>query len=216
MSQFKNYHPSGNLKFNNLGILQILKLRIVVEKKTCSNFSKATFHSKYFGMLWVNHGLTLNANCVSLELSPHCFAFAGNGRSGCVTGPVRRRAGERLQLAGHRVPAGAAGQPAHQPRLATRPAAAAAGATAGRGGGLRRQPPAGVVGGVAVPAGGAVRRPAGRRGHEVRPPPGPAGCCAAPQRLLAAHCLRQQRRDDVPYFLRGGALLLSCIARNTG
>jgi len=28
--QFKEYHPSGNLKFNNLGIFQSLKLRILM------------------------------------------------------------------------------------------------------------------------------------------------------------------------------------------
>jgi len=32
LSQFKKYHPSGNLKFNNLGIFQSLKLRILVGK----------------------------------------------------------------------------------------------------------------------------------------------------------------------------------------
>jgi len=37
LSQFKKYHPSGNLKFNNLGILQSLELRILVEHP--SNFS---------------------------------------------------------------------------------------------------------------------------------------------------------------------------------
>jgi len=31
MSKFKTYHPSGNLKFNNLGILQSLKLRNSME-----------------------------------------------------------------------------------------------------------------------------------------------------------------------------------------
>jgi len=30
----EKYHPSGNLKFNNLGISQSLKLRILVENKT--------------------------------------------------------------------------------------------------------------------------------------------------------------------------------------
>jgi len=30
--QFKKYHPSGNLKFNYLGILQSLKVRIPIEK----------------------------------------------------------------------------------------------------------------------------------------------------------------------------------------
>jgi len=34
LSQFKKYHPSGNLKFNNLGIFQSSKLRILVEKKS--------------------------------------------------------------------------------------------------------------------------------------------------------------------------------------
>jgi len=32
LSQFKNYHPTGNLKFNNLGIFQSLKLRNLVGK----------------------------------------------------------------------------------------------------------------------------------------------------------------------------------------
>jgi len=31
-SQLKKYHPSGNLKFNNLGIFQSLKFRILMEK----------------------------------------------------------------------------------------------------------------------------------------------------------------------------------------
>jgi len=29
LSQFKEYHPSGNLNFNNLGIFQSLKLDIL-------------------------------------------------------------------------------------------------------------------------------------------------------------------------------------------
>jgi len=32
LSNCKKYHPSGNLKFNNLGILQSLKLRNLMEK----------------------------------------------------------------------------------------------------------------------------------------------------------------------------------------
>jgi len=32
LSQFQKYHPSGNLKFNNLGIFQTLKFRILMEK----------------------------------------------------------------------------------------------------------------------------------------------------------------------------------------
>jgi len=32
LSQFKKYHLSGNLNFNNLGIFQCLKLRISMEK----------------------------------------------------------------------------------------------------------------------------------------------------------------------------------------
>jgi len=52
LSQFKKYHPSGNLKFNNLGIFKSLKLRILTGKNPF-NFSEAKFHSKYFGLLWV-------------------------------------------------------------------------------------------------------------------------------------------------------------------
>jgi len=32
LSRFKKYHPSGNLKLNNLGIFKSLKLHILVEK----------------------------------------------------------------------------------------------------------------------------------------------------------------------------------------
>jgi len=32
LSLIKKYHPSGNLKFNNLGIFQSLKFRILMEK----------------------------------------------------------------------------------------------------------------------------------------------------------------------------------------
>jgi len=32
LSAFKKYHPSGNLKFNYLGIFQSSKLRILMEK----------------------------------------------------------------------------------------------------------------------------------------------------------------------------------------
>ena len=32
MSQFKKYHPSENVKFNNLDIFQSLKLRILMRK----------------------------------------------------------------------------------------------------------------------------------------------------------------------------------------
>jgi len=32
LSQCKKYHPSGNLKFNNLGILQSLKFCILIDK----------------------------------------------------------------------------------------------------------------------------------------------------------------------------------------
>jgi len=34
LSQFKTYHPSGNLKLNNLGIFQSLKFHNLMEKKT--------------------------------------------------------------------------------------------------------------------------------------------------------------------------------------
>jgi len=45
LPQFKKYHPPGNLKFNNLGILQSLKLSILIEKNP-SNFSQANFFFK--------------------------------------------------------------------------------------------------------------------------------------------------------------------------
>jgi len=38
LSQFKKYHPSGNLKFENLGIFQSLKFRILMEKNPSNIF----------------------------------------------------------------------------------------------------------------------------------------------------------------------------------
>jgi len=38
LAHFKKYHLSGNLKFNNLGIFQTLKLRFLMEKNP-SHFS---------------------------------------------------------------------------------------------------------------------------------------------------------------------------------
>ena len=43
LSQFKKYHPSENLKFNNLGIFQGLKLRILTEK-----------NPYYFSLSWIS------------------------------------------------------------------------------------------------------------------------------------------------------------------
>jgi len=51
-SQYKKYHPPGNLKFNYFGIFQSLKLRISKEKNP-SNITQAKFHSEYSGRLWV-------------------------------------------------------------------------------------------------------------------------------------------------------------------
>jgi len=53
LSQFKRYHPSGNLKFNYLGIFPSLKLHILISKNLFY-FSYAKFYSKYFGLIWVN------------------------------------------------------------------------------------------------------------------------------------------------------------------
>jgi len=51
LSQIKKYHPSGNPIFNNFGIFQSLKFRILWEKSF--HFHLTKFHSKYFGLLWV-------------------------------------------------------------------------------------------------------------------------------------------------------------------
>jgi len=42
LSYLKKYHPSGNLKFNYLVILQSLKLRILMEKKSYPHY-----HGRY-------------------------------------------------------------------------------------------------------------------------------------------------------------------------
>jgi len=52
LSQFKKYHPSGNLKFDYLGIFLSLKLRILLEK-ILSISLELKFNSKCFGLLWV-------------------------------------------------------------------------------------------------------------------------------------------------------------------
>jgi len=52
LSEFKEYHPSWNLKLNYFGILQSLKLLLLMGKNPFY-FSSAEFHSKYFGLLWV-------------------------------------------------------------------------------------------------------------------------------------------------------------------
>jgi len=51
----KKYNPSGNLKFNYLGIFRNLKERISMEKKNPFNFSQAKFHFLYFGLLWAKN-----------------------------------------------------------------------------------------------------------------------------------------------------------------
>jgi len=43
LSQFKKYHPSGNLKLNYLRIFQSLKLRILMKKKIVSISLKLNF-----------------------------------------------------------------------------------------------------------------------------------------------------------------------------
>jgi len=50
---FKKYQPSGNLKFNTLGIFQCLKLRILVEKILPISL-KLNFTPNTLGLLWVN------------------------------------------------------------------------------------------------------------------------------------------------------------------
>jgi len=51
LSQFKKYHPSGNLKFDYLGIFQSLKLRILMGK--ILRISLYLIYTKYFGVLRV-------------------------------------------------------------------------------------------------------------------------------------------------------------------
>jgi len=73
LSQFRKYHPSGNLKFNNLGIFQSLKFRILMEKNLLFylklNFTQNTmgchglikinaevFDRKFLSILWELNG----------------------------------------------------------------------------------------------------------------------------------------------------------------
>jgi len=71
LSHFKKYHPSGNLKFNNLGIFQSLKLRNLMGKilriSLKQNFTRNTLGC---------YGLTLRKtviNVISGENFHHLF-----------------------------------------------------------------------------------------------------------------------------------------------
>ena len=52
LSRFKKHQPSGNIKFNNLGIFQSLKLRILMDKILPISL-KLNF-TQNFGLLRVN------------------------------------------------------------------------------------------------------------------------------------------------------------------
>jgi len=98
-SQFKKYHPSGNLKFYNLGILKSLKLRILVKKNilpislklnftpnslVCKGLSRIFFFDCIDCRRWVSGirlvddsligGMT-SQNCVGLVLSSIFFSL---------------------------------------------------------------------------------------------------------------------------------------------
>jgi len=81
-SQFKEYHPSGNQKFNNLGIFQSLKLRILMEKILPIS-PKLNFTPNTLGLLWVN-ALAATANyffpCVMAAASDQ-LGFTYDGQS---------------------------------------------------------------------------------------------------------------------------------------
>jgi len=57
LPQLIKHNPSGIMKLDNLSISQSLKLHISMGKNP-SNFSKTKFHSKYFGLLWVDLKMT--------------------------------------------------------------------------------------------------------------------------------------------------------------
>jgi len=68
VSQFKKYNPSGSVKFNNLGVSQRLKLRILMEKilrislkinfipNTLGGFGLRKYNSRKLGKV-------INSNC---------------------------------------------------------------------------------------------------------------------------------------------------------
>jgi len=58
LSQFKKYHPSENLKFNNLGIFQSLKLHILMEKILPISL-KLNFTPNTLGCYGLNRGSPL-------------------------------------------------------------------------------------------------------------------------------------------------------------
>jgi len=66
LSQFKKYHPSGNLKFNNLGNFSKLKIAYFSGKNP-SNYYYAKFDSKYFGLLWVKVDISKLGRDMSAE-----------------------------------------------------------------------------------------------------------------------------------------------------
>jgi len=58
LSQFKKCHASGNSKFNNLGIFQSSKFRILMEKKIRPIYLKLNFTPNTLGC----YGLTTNSS----------------------------------------------------------------------------------------------------------------------------------------------------------
>jgi len=59
----KKYHPSGHLNFNNVGIFQSSKLRILMEKKFLSISLKLNFTPNTLGC----YGLIVNNHTVNTK-----------------------------------------------------------------------------------------------------------------------------------------------------
>ena len=58
LSQFKKYHPSGNLTFNNLGIFQSLTFRILMKKKILPISLKVNFTPNILSCCGFTHSLS--------------------------------------------------------------------------------------------------------------------------------------------------------------
>jgi len=72
LSQFKKYHSSGNLKFDNLGISQTLKLRILVEN-ILSISLKLNFTPNTFGCYGLSKVLISSLRSVQSNPDPASF-----------------------------------------------------------------------------------------------------------------------------------------------
>jgi len=77
LSHFKKYHPSGNMKFNNLGIFSKLKTSYFNGKKS-SIFFLSKFYYEHFKLLLVNLKKNFSYPCFRCKYHPSGYLKFNN------------------------------------------------------------------------------------------------------------------------------------------